>query len=189
VLQVKQHPRCGARIARVHQHGATLQQVAVALQGEVDDGVEKRMAGADEGGERLPLGRQQGLLEGDALVARQHRFADADEPVAVAHRGGHMADLVAAGLTLFGGAAESFECLMEEGLDVVRLQAAGVGALHVLADAPDPAGVHGVMGEDALIDQVLQVPPVERGVEHRGQEGFDLGPFAVADRFDQQFAQ
>ena len=155
VLQIEQHSWCGAWVALVDQHGAAFEQVAIALQGEVDDGIKQRMAGADEGGERLALGRDQGLLEGDTLVARQYRFADADEAVAVAHRGGDMADLIAAGLTLFGGAAEPLECLMEEGLDVVRLQAAGVGALHVFADAPDPARVHGVMGEDALIDQVL----------------------------------
>ena len=63
-----------------------LQQVAVALEREVDGGVEQRMARADEGGQRLALRRDQRLLEGDALVARQHRLADADQAVAVADR-------------------------------------------------------------------------------------------------------
>ena len=36
-----------------------LQQVAVALERQVEDGVEQRMAGADEGGERLALRRDQ----------------------------------------------------------------------------------------------------------------------------------
>jgi hypothetical protein len=88
VFQVEQHTRLHAGIAFIDQHGAALQQVAVALQREVDDGVEQRMAGADKGGQRLALRRDQGFLEGDALIARQHRFADADQAVAVAHRGG-----------------------------------------------------------------------------------------------------
>ena len=134
----------------------------MALQGQVDDGVEQRVAGADEGGQRLALGRDQRLLEGDALVARQHGLADADQAVAVADRGRDVGDLVAARLALLGGAAEALEGLEEEGLDVVRLQAAGLGALHVLADAVDAAGVHGVVGERALFEQVLELAAVER---------------------------
>ena len=86
MLQVEEHARLRARVALVHQHGAALEQVAVALEREVDDRVEQRMARADEGGQRLALRRDQRLLEGDALVARQHRLADADQAVAVAHR-------------------------------------------------------------------------------------------------------
>ena len=63
-------------------------------------GIEQRMAGADEGGQRLALRRDQRLLEGDALVARQHRLADADQAVAVAHRRRDVGDLVAARLAL-----------------------------------------------------------------------------------------
>jgi hypothetical protein len=88
VFQIEEHARRGAGVALVDQHGAALQQVAVALQREVDDGVEQRMTGADERGQRLALRRDQRLLEGDALVARQHGFADADQSVAVAHGAG-----------------------------------------------------------------------------------------------------
>ena len=134
----------------------------MALEGEVDDRVEQRMAGADEGGQRLAVRRDQRLLEGDALVARQHRLADADQAVAVAHRRRDVGDLVAARLALLGRAAQPLEGLEEERLDVVRLQAAGLGALHVLADAVDPAGVHGVVGQRALFEQVLELAAVER---------------------------
>jgi hypothetical protein len=65
------------------------------------------------------------------------------------------------------------------------LQATGVGALHILADVPHPAGVHGVMGEDALFDEVLQVGAVQGGVENGGEEGHDLGLFPMADGLDQ----
>jgi hypothetical protein len=43
----------------------------VAFKRQVDGGVEQRVARANEGGERLALRRDQGFLEGDALVARQ----------------------------------------------------------------------------------------------------------------------
>ncbi|HWS12871.1 MAG TPA: hypothetical protein VN279_08740 [Rhodocyclaceae bacterium] len=56
MLQVEEHARRGAGVALVDQHRAAAQQVAVALQGEVDGGIEHRVAGADEGGERLALG-------------------------------------------------------------------------------------------------------------------------------------
>ena len=45
------------------------EQIAVAIQSEIDDRIEQRMAGADEGGERLTLRRHQLLFKGDPLVA------------------------------------------------------------------------------------------------------------------------
>ena len=189
VLDVEQHARLGPRVALVHQHRAALEQVAVAFEREVDDRVEQRMARADEGGQRLAVRRHQGLLEGDALVAGQHRLADADQAVAVAHRGRDVGDLVAARLALLGRAAQKPERLVEEGLDVVRLQAAGLGPLHVFADAVDPAGVHGVVGERPFFQQVPQLAAVERVFEHRRQAGAHLGLVAVADGLDEQLAQ
>jgi hypothetical protein len=59
VLQIEQHTGLRARIALIHQHGAALQQVAVALQREVDDGVKQRVTGADKGGQWLALWRHQ----------------------------------------------------------------------------------------------------------------------------------
>jgi hypothetical protein len=58
--------------------------------------------GQTKGGQGLALRRHQRLLEGDALVARQHRFANTDEAVAVAHRRRHVGDLEAARLALLG---------------------------------------------------------------------------------------
>ncbi len=189
MLQIEQHARRGAGVALVDQHGAALQQVAVALQGEIDDSVEQRVARADEGGQRLALRRNQGLLEGDAFVARQHGFADTDEAVAVADRGRHMGDFVPPRFPLLGAAAEKLEGFVKERFDVVGLQTARVGAFHVRADTLDFACVHGVVGEHALFEQRLQVTAVERDIEHGGEERLDLRPFAVADRLDQQFAQ
>jgi hypothetical protein len=83
----------------------------VALQSDVDDGVEQRVARADEGGRGLADGRDDRLLERDALVARHHRLADADQPIATAHRRRNMGDLVAARLALLRSAAEALERL------------------------------------------------------------------------------
>ena len=71
-----------ALIARIDQDRALLHQIAVALEGEVDGGVEQRVAGADEGGDRGP--GDMGLVEADALVAREDRRAGADLAVALA---------------------------------------------------------------------------------------------------------
>ena len=72
----------------------------MAFERQVERRVQQRMAGADEGRQGLALRRDEGFLEGDALVARQHRLADADEAVAVADGGWHMGDLIAARLPL-----------------------------------------------------------------------------------------
>ena len=87
------------------------------------------------------------------------------------------------------GAAEALEGFEEERLDVVRLEAARLGALHVLADAVHAAGVHRVVGERPLFEQVLELAAVERVLDDRGQAGAHLGLVAVADRLDQQVAQ
>ena len=100
------------------------------------------MAGADEGCQGLAWRRDEGFLKGNALVARQHRFADADEAVAVADGGGHMGNLIAARLPLAHCPPKLLKRFEKERLDVVRLQPAGIGALHVFADAVNAAGIH-----------------------------------------------
>src|SRR4030042_342602 len=97
------------------------------------------MARTDEGGQGLTLRRNQLLLEGDTLVARKHRFTDADQAVTVAHRGRDVGDLISARLALPGRSAKEAEGFEEKGLDVMRLQATGFGTLHVFADAPEAA--------------------------------------------------
>jgi hypothetical protein len=68
VLQIEQHPRAQSRVAIVHQHGPAAQQIAVALEREIDRRIEQRMPGADEGGRQLALWCDERLLEDDALV-------------------------------------------------------------------------------------------------------------------------
>ena len=133
--------------------------------------------------------RDQRLLEGDALVARQHRFTDADQAVPIPNRRGNVGDLVAPSLTLFRGAAQSLERFAEERLDVVRLQTACFGPHHVLADALHAACVHGVVRKSPLFQQVLEPAAVE-GVVDRGLEaGPHLRLLPVANRLDHELAQ
>jgi hypothetical protein len=135
------------------------------------------------------VGAEAVLLEGDAFVAGLDGGAEADEPVATPDGGGDVGEFVAAGFAFAGGAAEALEGLEEEGLDVVGLELAGFGAFHVVADARDVAGVHGVDREDAVLDEVLEVRSVDGVVDGALEAGADVGAVAVADGFDEQVAQ
>src|SRR5271165_7253814 len=96
----------------------------MALKRQVKCGIEQRMTGTDEGGERLALRCDQRLLKGDAFVARQHRFTRSDHAVAIAHRRRDMGDFITARLTLPRCAAKLIECFQEERLNVMWLQSA-----------------------------------------------------------------
>ena len=138
VLQIEKHARLAAVATLVDQHRAPFQQVAVSFQRQVDDRIQQWVPGTHERRQRLPLRRRQGLLEGDALVAAEDRSRHAHQAVPVPNGRGNVGDLVTAGLTLPGGTAQAAKRLVEERLDVVRLQAAGIGPLHFLSgfDAP-----------------------------------------------------
>ena len=114
VLQIEEHARRRAGVTLVNEYRAAPQKVAMAVERQIKRGIEQRMAGANEGGERLALRCDQGFLKGDALVARQHRFARSDQAVAVAYRRGNMGDFIAARLALARRAAELTECFEEE---------------------------------------------------------------------------
>src|SRR5207249_7388023 len=118
-----------------------------------------------------------------------HRFADPDETVAVADKRRDMGDLVAAWLPLADGTTELLEGFEEKGLDVVRLQAAGLGALYLLAYAGHTARVHRVVGECALFEQVLKLLAINGVGNGLGEFRPHLGAFAVANGFDQELAQ
>lgn len=185
VLEEEEHAWRGAGVALVDQHRAALDQVALALERQVEHGVEQRVAGADEGGERLAGRRDQRLFEGDALVACEHRITGADLAVAVAHRRGDVRELVAARLAFARAAAQALEGFEEERLDVVRLQPPRLGTLHVLAHACDAARVHRVVCEGALFEQVLDVGAVHSMLDGAREARAHVGPVAVADGLDQ----
>jgi len=86
----------------------------MAFERQVERGIEQRMARAEEGGQRLAVRRDQRFLKDDALVTWQHRFAQSDQAVAVAHRRGDVGNFIAARLALAYGAAELGEGFEEE---------------------------------------------------------------------------
>jgi hypothetical protein len=108
------------------------------------------VAWANEGGEGEPGHGDEVFFEGHALVAVEDRAAAANLAITAADGRRHTGDLEPLLLALVARAAKEFEGLEEEGCDVVRLQAARIGALHVFADAPHGGPVHAVAGERAL---------------------------------------
>jgi len=91
----------------------------VPFQGEVDHGVEQRVAWADEGGHGLARGCNEGLFKGDPLVAREHRLAAPDLPITLPHDRRDVRHLVAPWLPRPDASSKPAEGLQEEGLDVV----------------------------------------------------------------------
>ena len=189
VLDGEEHAGRLAVVALVDEDRAPFQQVAVAFERQVEDGVEQRMARADEGRQRLARRRNQRLLEHDPLVAGKHRLADPDRAVTSPKRRRDVRHLVTACLPLPRRTAEPPERLAEERLDVVRLQAARLGPLHLLADALHARGVHRVVNELPFLEQVLQRSAVERLVDGGVEARAHLRLFAVADGVEQQVAQ
>src|SRR5262245_37823159 len=147
------------------------------------------MAGTDKGREGLALRRNEGFLEGDALVARQHWLTDADEAVAVADGRWHMGDLIAARLPLAGRPPELLEGFEKERLDVVRLQPAGLGAFHLLTHPGHAARVHGVMRQGTLFKQGLELWTIHRIGNGLGEFSPHFRTLAVANRLQQQVTE
>ena len=189
MLDVEEQARGFAGVAFVHQHGPALQKVAGAFAHHVDERFEQGMPGADEGGRHGPLHVAVCLVEADALVAVQHRLAVAHLHVAAPHGVGNEGDFPAAFLTRGHTAAQFAERLLEKGFDEMRLEAAGLHALHVLADDGHGFGVHHVLRERVILHQLAYGLAVE-GLLHVGVEaGLHGGVTAVAHGFDEQFAQ
>ena len=189
MLQVEQHPGLRGVIALIHENGAAPEQIAMSLYRQVERGVEQRMAGADEGRQGLARRRHQRLVEGNALVARKHGFAEADETIAVANRCGYMGDLVSPGLALSQGAAQLLEGLHEKRFDVVRLQTPGVCTLHLIADFGHARRIQRGVRQRSVFDQGLKLILVDRTADGLGEPCLDIRTLAIANGLDQQFSQ
>ena len=70
----------------------------------------------------------------------------------------------------------------------MRLEAAGLRPLHLLADRREGVGVETFRGKLALGDQVFDRDDVDGAVDLAEQFRFHFGPVAIADRVDQQVA-
>src|SRR5947207_2371370 len=97
------------------------------------------------------------LVETNALVSLSDRYDATGEPIPVTETPRHARDLIAPGLPPPDLAAKPRECLLEEGADVVRLQAPGRGALHLFPDFGDGERVEPFGGQLALADQGLDL--------------------------------
>ena len=173
----------------VHQHRALLQHATVSLQRQIEYRIQQRMAWAHECRRRAPGHGQPLLLERDAFVALQHRFAPAHLLATGADSGWNVRYLVAPRLSFAHRAAEFSERRQKERFHVVRLQAQCFGAFHVFPHLGDAGGIEGVLGQRALFDQRLQTRAIH-GCGHGLREaGAHRRFIAVADGFDQELAQ
>lgn len=83
---------------------------------------------------RLPIHAHTVLVKGDAFVGVEHGRTAANHPIAKTDVGGDTTNLETPRLTFVELAVEKFERFLEKGSDVVRLQFAGLGAIHPVAD-------------------------------------------------------
>jgi len=74
--------------------------------------------------------------------------------------------------------------LRREGSDIVRLEAAGLRALHVLPHAGDTAGVHHIVSQSPLFEQVLKMRTINRFGDGLFQFCPYVGPVAITDRLN-----
>ena len=145
------------------------------------------MAGRDEFG--LRLAGDQVLLEGDAGIAIEHRIGAADQAIAFLQDRRHPRDFEAALFAFGDAAAQHREGFAEERADEMRLKAARLRPLHLLADFADGVRVHALRRELALGDQLLDRVHVDSAVHLAEELRLLLRPIAVADRIDQKIAQ
>ena len=107
VVEDAEHARAQTEVLLIHKNRATLQEIAVRFEREVERGVQERVPWTDECGKGLALRRDERLLEHDSFVSLENRLTNADLPVATPHGRRHMRHFVPTGFTLAGSAAET----------------------------------------------------------------------------------
>src|SRR6266508_5340837 len=189
MLQVKQDPRLGSVLGGVHEHRPLAKRVAMAFQHEINRGVEERMAGRNEGGRRFAFESHVAFVEGDALVGVQHRGASSNNAIMQADFSRHATNLESPWFTLEKLAAEHLKRFIEERPDIVRLQFASLGTVHLVANLAHTRSREGFMYQITVFNQAAQMLHVEFGINHLVEPRFDLRPVALANGFDQQVAE
>ena len=187
VVQHEQHARLGAVVVRVYKNGAAFEQAAVAGQHQVGHGGHEWVAWVHQVGGGLAVDGAVLAVEANALVLFQHGGAGvADHTVTLHDIGRHVAYLVAARLAVAQLATHHPECLAEECADEVRLELAGLGLVHFLADGVEVVQAHVVFDQGIAGHQVFQVLGVQRLADDLLHAGAGFGLFAVADGVDEQ---
>jgi hypothetical protein len=185
VLEVDEHVGLGGIVGVVDEDRAGGQQRLVVLKREVEHRVEQREARAQQRRRRRVRNAELVRLESNPLVGLDDRDARADRTVAIADAHGDVLDLVAARLALCGAPAEALERLVEERLDVVRLEAVGLHALHAQPDLLDVGERHHVVVQRLPCQHLLEAV-ADGGVDDLEELAADLLLVAVADRLDEQ---
>ena len=162
--------------------------MAVALQSQVDHRVEKGMAGREEVGVGRPLDLGAVLVESDARVAFEQRRAATGLSAAIPHRQRHPVDLVPAGLALGQPSTQLREGGVEEGVDVVGLDASQRGLVHLPPDAVDVGVADGVGREHRIRDGGAH-PCGHVGLDDLVEPGPHVGTVAVADGVQQELPE
>ena len=187
MIQHEQHARLGAVVVRVHQNSAAFEQAAVAGQHQVGHGGHEGVAWVHQFCRGLAVDGAVLAVEANALVLFQHGGAGvADHAVALHDIGRNVAYLVAARLAVAQLATHHPECLAEECADEMRLELAGLGLVHFLADGVEVVQAHVVFDQGIAGHQVFQVLGVQRLADDLLHAGAGFGLFAVADGVDEQ---
>jgi hypothetical protein len=77
----------------------------------------------------------------------------------------------------------------EESADKMRLEPAGLRALHFFANGLDGVWIHPLRRQLALGDELLNRIDIDGAIHLAEEFGLFLWPITVADRIDQQVAQ
>jgi hypothetical protein len=153
VFEIDEKTRIDAFVCFVDQHAPLYEEWLKPFEHDINHRFEQGMTGCNEFG--LWLSRDQVLLERDAGVAIEHRIGAADQAVALLQDRRHPRDFEAALFAFGNAAAKHREGFAEERADEVRLKAARLRPLHLLADFADRMRVHALRCELALSDELF----------------------------------
>ena len=131
VLEPDEHPGVGAEVVVVDQHSSAKEVGPVAFKNGVDDRVEQRMLGTDDGCRGEPFGTSVRGVEADAFIVVEQWRTAAGCTVALPKFLWYAGDLVATWFCRDGSSADVGERFEPERTDVVGLQWPGLCLFHL----------------------------------------------------------
>ena len=158
----------------------------MALQDEVDGGIEQGTTRTDQ--LRTGLLVHPVFVEADALIPLEHRGSHPNVTVPFPQDGGYVSYLPPPFLSTVDLATKAGKSIEEKRLDVMWLEPAGMSLLHLLLDLLNTRGVHGVVDQGSLVQDLLQVLAIDSTIDCLVESSFHFRVIAVADCFHQQVA-
>ena len=184
MLKIEQHSRLGTRVTLVDEYRASTQQVAVAFVTRSSVASRSGWPGQTKAASACPCGAMRDFSN----TMRSYRGRTASRmPISRSRLrtgAGTWRHFEASRLALSHDATEPLKRFKKEGFDIVGLKSPRLRALHVLTNTEDTAGVHGVMGEGMLLEQVSVALAVERVRNDPIKPRAYFRLIAVADGFD-----